>query len=753
MNRAPAAHELRAAKLGRLAWRATWWAVPALVVLLVWAPEISHYRVSSVRITDEMLGSARQSPPDSVLRELDGFRLFDVRWSDTAQVVRAAEKLLGGIVEVPGYPPSRIQMPFDARDLDSPRWQLLLPGLIVPRILLDAYNATGRNEFLGQAQAAILALGKYERRTWLPRGLLWNDHAVAARMNVLAEFWRVYRGHPSYQPEIGKAILEQAARNGQLLAKPEQFTFATNHGVMQNLALLHLSLAFPTLPEAARYKRLALDRLSDQMRFYINDEGVVLEHSAWYHEWGLFSLGMACRYLTLLREPIPEDWILKYKGARRFLAVLRRPDGSLPMFGDTPDSREQLGRSAIGPNAHGGCNPAPDSLSRIPEQSFSLYPTAGYAIWWDGLRGWPNQENLSQTVAVWSHFPQHGHKHADEMSVLLWAGGQTWWTNVGYWPYWHTGRLEAESWAGSSAPHLVSERSESARATSLLSYGRSDRVRAIDLERRGPGQYVARRQVVHVRPRVWLIVDHVFGQDTGRTTTIWTAPPDVRLRHGTAPGSYVSETARTSSTLRTYVVGSPGTSVKEFRGSPVPFAGWHVTRGIPTAAPAVVVEQPAKNSWTVVTWVLDDNAVDSRAKLGQPRVAYWNGPRDWKTKVPLEPDTLEVTRADDQIIVSDLPKRLAVETLPLAPAPDVNSEFARIRDSFAAAEKKYPAYRNLHDRRVKVSWLLLIIFVGQEAFFLAVGRWRASYYPRLRLLNVLGWVGVGLWLVFFFVAG
>jgi Heparinase II/III-like protein/Heparinase II/III N-terminus len=741
------------AKSARLIWRTAWWAVPAGVVLLVWVPEINHYRVSGVRITDEMLRSARQSPPDSVLRELDEFRLLDVRWADKEQVVRAAERLLGGVVEVPGYPPESIGMPFDARDLDSPRWQLLLPGLTVPRILLDAYNATGRNEFLAQAQAAILALGKYERRTWLPRGLLWNDHAVAARMNVLAEFWRAYRGHPSYRSEIGKAILEQAARNGRLLAKPEHFMVATSHGIMQNLALLHLSLAFPTLPEAARYKRLALHRLRDQMPFYMDDDGVVLEHSGGYQEWGLYSLGLMCRYLTLLREPIPEGWIQNYQRGQRFLSVLRRPDGSLPMFGDTPDSREELGRSTIGPNARGGCTPAAESRSQLPESSFSLYPVAGYAIWWGGLRGWPNQKSLSQTVTVWSNFPGHAHKHADEMSVLLWAGGQTWWTNVGYWPYWHAGRLEAESWAGASAPHLANEPTESVRSTRLLSYGRSDRLTAIDLERRGPGQYAARRQVVHVSPRLWLVVDHVFGDDTSKTRTIWTAPPDVRLRQGTTPGSYVSEAPRTSSSLKTFVVGSSGASVKELRGSLVPFAGWHVTNGIPTPAPAIMIEQPARDSWTVVTWLLDHDSVGAGASPGNPRVSYWNGPRDWRIEIPLPSERLAVRRADDQIVVSDLRTQRAVETLPLVPAPDVTRHVARIRDAFAAAAKQYPAYRNLHDRRVKVSWLLLIIFVSQEAFFLAVRRWRASYYGPLRLLNVLGWGGVGLWLVLFFVAG
>jgi hypothetical protein len=739
--------------LSGLVWRVAWWLVPAGVVILVWVPEINHYRVPSVRITEEMLHLARWSPPDSVLRELDGFRLFDEpRWADKEQVVRTAERLLRGVLEIPGYPPARIRLPFEARALDPPRWQLLIAGFVVPRILLDAYNVTGREEFLTQAEAAILALGRYERRVLLPRGLLWNDHAIAARVTVLAEFWRAYRTHPNYRPEVGKAIWEQAARNGQLLAKPEHFTAATAHGVMQNLALLHLALAFPTLPQAVRYKRLALHRLSDQMPYYVSDEGVVLEHSASYHEWGLYMMGLACRYLTLLREPIPADWIQKYKHAQRFLSVLRRPDGSLPMFGDTHDSREELGRSAIGPDARGGCAPGSDSLRRMPAQSFSLYPIAGYAIWWDGLRGWPKQTNLSQTVVVWSHFPRQGHEHAHEMSVLLWAAGQTWWTNMGYWPYWHAGRVDAESWAAGSAPHLANEGFGSVRSTSLLSYGRSDRVTAIDLERRGPGQYVARRQVVHVKPRVWLVVDRVFGEDTGKTRTIWTAPSEVRLRQGPALGSYVSEAPRTKSILKTLVVGSPGTLVSELKGSLAPFAGWHVTNGIPTAAPAIVVEQPAKDSWTVVTWVLDDDQHSSTESPTSPRVISWNGPRNWKTEIPLPSVALEVKRADDRIVVSDLRKQVAVETLPLASAADVSHQRMRIRAALAAAEKKYPAYINLHVRRVKVTWLLLIIFVSQEAFFLGVRRWRAHYYGRLRLLNVLGWIGVGLWLMLVFLA-
>jgi hypothetical protein len=150
--------------------------------------------------------------------------------------------------------------------------------------------------------------------------------------------------------------------------------------------------------------------------------------------------------------------------------------------------------------------------------------------------------------------------------------------------------------------------------------------------------------------------------------------------------------------------------------------------------------------------LLDDKPLDSGATFSNPRVSSWNGPRDWKAEIPLSSDSLEVRREDDLIVVSDLRKQVAVARLPLVPAPDVSRQRTRIRDAFATAARKYPGYWDLHERRVKVSWLLLMVFVSQEAFFLAVRRWKGSYYGRLRVLNVVGWIGVGFWLVFFFLA-
>ena len=244
---------------------------------------------------------------------------------------------------------------------------------------------------------------------------------------------------------------------GFVLARPGHFTFSTNHGVMQNLALWHLGLAFPTLPDAARYRDTAFTRLKQQMAFYMNREGVVLEHSTGYHRWGVEFLGMAMRYLALTGTPAPADWVEKYDRAKAFYAQVRRPDGSLPPVGDTDDKPDAIGPMTveIGPDGRSsGLRREPAWRPRKPD---GLYPAAGYSVWWDGLERWPDPRALTQTVVAWSRFPGHGHKHADEPSVSLWAAGELWWSNTGYWA-WRTGcSIRAPSVA--SAPiRMVSAR-------------------------------------------------------------------------------------------------------------------------------------------------------------------------------------------------------------------------------------------------------------------------------------------------------
>jgi len=687
-------------------------------------------------------------PGDSVLDELKRFSLeLKLRCKNDSQLVGIAEKILQGEVDIPRRPSVAIGIPFDADDLDKgvpkwPSWRLLFAGFAIPDILLRAYQLTGRDDYLMAAKDVILAWASYECSAWLPRGLLWNDHAISARCLVLAEFWRLYRNHPDYETEIAKAVFQLVAHNAQLLAKPSHFTFSSNHGIMQNLALWHICLAFPTLPNADHYRQLALERMRDQMVFYINDEGVVLEHSAEYHKVGLKFMGMTFRYLNLMNMPIPEEWNGKYERAKNVYAHLRRPDGSLPMFGDTYVYSDPLGPLVTDVDADLKSEALNYQENWMPKQANSLYPVAGYSMWWDGLNQWPDKEKLTQTVVVWSNF-SGAHKHADEMSVLLWAGGQTWWTNVGYWSYGTKGRREAVSWAGSNAPHLLNESTHSERHTRLISYGSSDCLAVIDLERRGPNEYVARRQVVQLKPSLWIIIDHSLANKNYRTTTTWTTFYNTQLHQGKLPGSYVLETEKHSASLTKFVFGSEGTEIRQVKGSFSPFAGWVQNR----PASAIVIEQPANNSWAVSIWSIQDSIGPTLQFKGPPSMELWKSPENWQIVLPLASGLMSIWRKGDRVCVNgDVQGGNGPKEIILSEMPQITNELAEIHTAYENAARKYPRKRYSTNRHVKATYLLSFIFILQEAFFLIYRRIDGKYYTGLRGFNSLGWIAVGIWL-------
>jgi len=604
---------------------------------------------------------------------------------------------------------------------------------------------TGRDDYLMAARDVIVAWASYERRAWLPKGFLWGDTAIVSRISKLAEFWRLYRNHPSYQPEVAKIVLGLVARSGQFLANPAHFTFNTGHGISQNLGLWHLCVAFPALPNTEHYRQLALERMRDQMKFWVSNEGVVTSYSASYQSGGLLLMARALRYSNLLHLPICDDFVWKFEKAKDVYAQLRRPDKSLPMFGDTYPFRSIVAPLVMRVDANGKTEMRINKKDWIPKQSHTLYPVSGYTIWWNSLDEWPNEERLKQTVVTWSHFPGHAHKHADEMSVLLWASGETWWTNVGYWPYGTKGRQEAKSWAGSNAPHLVGESNNSVRNTKLKQYGWSDHLAFIDLERRGPNEYVARRQVVQAKPNLWIVADHTLGNENDKTTTTWTTSHDVQLREGTIPGSYFLDTGNNSARLTKFLFSSGRMKTIQLQGSFSPFAGWDFTR----PAPAILIEQPANDSWSVAIWSLQ-NASEPHLKVtAQPYMKQWKSPEFWKIAIPHASGLTVISRENERIYYNSEDKhhRMKSKELILTEPPDVKHELNAIHAAFKTTASKYPRKNYSMHLHFKATFFIFLIFSLQEAFFLIYTRIDGRHNIALRSLSLLGWMTIGIWFI------
>ena len=711
-----------------------WWFIPVVVMSTVWVPVIVHYYFPTPSITTEMVSNGRQVPPDEVLDELRHFYYHELlAYRSPESVISAAESLQQGRLNYPGLPPLKIRMPCEPQELEEvpPEWQLEFAVLGFPNILIKAYEYSGRNEFLSLARDCIVAWASFERQAWLPEGLLWNDHAIAARVLVLSRFWRNYRHSHLYTEDVAKTVFEFAARSGQFLANPAHFTYSTNHGVMQNLGLWHLVLSFPTLPHSSEYGQLALSRLREQMPYYLSGEGVILEHSVGYQEFGLNLLSLAFRYAQHLNAEIDAQWKEKYDKAKQFYALLRRPDGTLPIFGDTSPEPGRIGPPIVEWDEMGRSSRLSFVTNWRPSKSVNLFPSSGYLVQWEGLEHWPNLPELSQTMVAWSYFPGHGHKHADEMSVSVWANGETWLTNHGYW----TG---AEPWGGSNAPHLRLESRNATRKTELKYYESSDSLALIDLERRGLDNYVARREVIFVKPSVWIIFDQSFYSGTDISTTSWITPSEISWSKTPEPALFELKGVDSRSTMSVSFAGSPGTTFNP------PPPNDKFGSGESGAKTGLITEQPANNSWVLSAWVLN-GAPHGKFKLGgSPVMSRLTDAENWSIRVPSENGDLHISRDQARLIVDGPGRSAEYPSLTLHAADKVDAKVGEIRRAYEKVSEKYPTrFRDLLLYRMRASTILAFIFIAQELVFLVVpSRWNM----RLRALNSLCWLSGGAWL-------
>ena len=725
--------------------------VPVAVIVAAWVPHFAHYYVPSVPISAAVLEGARHAPDDARLRELANLTsayLIARPVVELSDPMAAANELLQGRVDVPGLPKVRITLPFSPDDMDrhGEQWQLDFAGLTLAELLLRAHAQTGEDRYLFAARDMLVGWATYERTAWQPKGFLWNDHAVAARIPVLGGFWLAYRRHPAYDAAVAALVLQFASRSAAFLARPDHFTVYSNHGVLQNLALWHYALTFPTLPEARRYERTAYTRLEEQMGFYVNDEGVILEHSAGYHRDGLELLSLAFCYLDLIRIPAPPSWVQKYDRALAFYAQVRRPDGSLPMFGDTGDGADRGGPLTAPLRPDGHRDPPAPRPGWPPPAPNALYPAAGYAVWWQGLQHWPDPIALSQTVVAWSYFPGHGHKHADEMSVQIWAGGRPWLTNVGYWPYESRGRSQAEAWSGSNAPHLVDESARSSRSTRLLAHGWSERIAALDLERRLVGGYAFRRQVIYADPGLWVVTDHAVGAPSGVSRTQWGVPPDLTLQATGTAGSYRVHPGGGTQSMSLGLLASQGTIVRQIKGSFDPFGGWVVVGKRPTPADALLVDQPSGDSWSIAVWCLEAASSTMATCPRESGSARFSGDEAWMVSIATRPNPVTIQRDGPSIRLEQPGSSSTPGILSLRSAADTSADLLSVHQAYAAAIARYPRFRDIGLYRLRITYGIILILALQEIFF-ALARPASHLF---RLLAVLGWLGLGGWLILFY---
>lgn len=603
---------------------------------IVWGPLWLHWRVDPQPVPPQVIEAGRRQPDDRVLATVAETSMttdHPLRGDDAVTVAR--RWLATGELALPHLPVIRADPGFDRSDLSQgvPVQHIFTASLILPDLLLRAHEHAPNPAFVAAALRYTRGFILFEESVLVPRDYERNSHATANRASVLARLWKHVRAAPDYEADTGRLVHLHAQRLGALLSKPSTFIAATNHGVMQNIGLLQLAAAFPALPEAAAWRSLALQRLTMQLPGWISPEGTVLEHSSGYHFHGVVLSGYVVKLLEASGQPVPPEWAEAHARARDFMATLQRPDRTLPPYGNTFRYAWRL-PSVL------GVDEATWERELHERPAFTRhYPLGGHAVWWDPRSA---AGPATHTHLPWGHFAGHGHRRAQELSLLVWSAGTEWSTNTGYWP---SGDLPGirmtDGWSGSNAPHVVGEGDILERRGRLLSQAEAEGLRFIDLEREAPagadGTLRIRRQVLQLDGSHWIVLDSHADPLQRALRVLWTSAPETSQRRGVGlqwhierPGSPVA--------MALHVQGSPGFSVAPLRGSTEPFGGWVAFDRRAEAAPALDARAAGPGSWLLTTLSLHATGPQAGTPLKATMVRHAS-PEDWTLRI--EPATGE----------------------------------------------------------------------------------------------------------------
>lgn len=725
---------------------------PVVAWLVTWQPAVAVTRVGGlVDPAPQVIEKLRSLPSDTVLAELwtVAVGVPDFDHLNDREAVEAADAVLRGRFTLAGDV-QLVSVPFVAADevFGSSGWHLRLCSFAVPAMLARGYRASGESRFLEAAVRYVRDWSSFESALLIPRGYVFNDHATAARAVVVTEIWRLYRSSPAYRAEEAQQLLLYVQRLSRLLRQPRLYEYRTNHGLMQNLSLLHLATAFPVLAEAPVNAAVGRERLLSQLDYFISEDGVVLEHSPGYQHFGLRCLAAAARYLGLQGQAMLPTFVDRYRRGLSYAAALRRPDGSFPPIGDTDDRVLPQLPVALFDDGSVVSSPLIEEVPRAPPSAVTM-SAAGNSIVWRGLGAWPDPERLSQTVFFWGDFPTQAHKHADELGISLWARGIQWVRSVGYWPY-DASRNAAIGWRSSNAPHWLDERSDVERSSVPIAAVANDDVSFLEVVRTDVSGSHVRRQLVQAGNRVWAVLDSFESQHARGAEIIWRFSPEVALRP-MGDGRYRLTASDRPLWMTLQVTGSGLSLTPDPDGT----AAWNSGvlasgRVTKSAAIQIVADTPRSGVLSLFTlheppeFFSPDEAVDLQ----------WNGSAAWQISViGGGRQQLRFQRSGDRLSTDGAAGPEQIWTLSTALSRSTTDSMKRSVQSYkSAAQKHGRPFKALLERRVKVSVTIAALALVQLPLLIAVRRYRARLWPPLLIASSLCWVALAAFLGWYFLA-
>lgn len=322
-----------------------------------------------------------------------------------------------------GVPP-----PWDENPVGSNTWDLWRHTLRWIQPLVAVWHSEDDEQSLRLLQETIRDWRDHNQTPPGASRYAWNDHAVAARLGNLCWLWELYRTSDAPGLGFSRLLLELIHSHAEFIASGVNYNGKSNHGLMQNLALLEAAALLPEFEQAQRWRAIVAERMQAYMRDNFSPEGFHLEQAPAYHGFVVNRIGIMLRFLRINELPKLSGLDQEMRRAASVTPFLLRPDGLYVGIGDSwilsPRNYKAEWKRWWGadiPSVAGSTSPTP----RSEPGEFVLSFDAGYAIFtaYDIAASKPDPDTH---VFYKCNAFKYAHNHADALSFVLYGLGRDW---------------------------------------------------------------------------------------------------------------------------------------------------------------------------------------------------------------------------------------------------------------------------------------------------------------------------------------
>ena len=354
-------------------------------------------------------------------------------------VLSIADQMLDDCWELPRYDsvclggaPRWQENPYDEK-----YWRYIFYALRPLRHLLWAYRSTNDVRYRDKLIEILWSFVQESANT--PFSFRWDRHTTAFRAMSLVNILQKLRSSNDMDDELDAAMVALIHEEGVFLANPRNFEGTNNHGVTEAAALLLIAHNFPQFAESAQWRQLGIDRLDALVVTIIDEDGVEIEQSPFYHF-----------YVLMLFFQI-QDWALDQSIALSpifterveqmvwYATVIAAPDGLVPMLGSSVKQSIRTYQRSVFNRLQSRDDEflyvrSAGKNGTSPQNNVVLFPTTGQAILRSGFGPADVYEDQTHLLFYLGNY-RTNHSQLDALNLHVYGAGRTILTDSGLFTY------------------------------------------------------------------------------------------------------------------------------------------------------------------------------------------------------------------------------------------------------------------------------------------------------------------------------